>query len=117
MTILLVDDDVLGMATRRKLLEVSGHRVLTAQDEGAALDFFSAIRFDLVVLDYRLGEHTAEGLISRLRAVEPTVPLLLLSGAMVIPTAAQESVEGLIVKGGGGAQLLLSAVDSLTKPS
>lgn len=79
-TILLVDDNVHGLIARRKVLEEQGYQIQTAMSAEEALEIFPSRRFDLVVTDYKMLEMTGLELIAAIRAINPSIPLILLSG-------------------------------------
>jgi DNA-binding NtrC family response regulator len=78
--ILLVDDD----RNLRKMLSVffskSDFQVEEADSFAAALQSFQAVRPDVAVIDFRLPDGTALELVPKLKEVEPTVPLIVLTG-------------------------------------
>jgi CheY-like chemotaxis protein len=78
--ILLVDDNKLGLAARKALLEEQGYRVTTAASGEAALELFRAGSFDLVVTDFRMPGMNGIELIQHIRAERPGVPIILISG-------------------------------------
>ena len=78
--ILLVDDNANGLAARRSVLEELGHRIVTANSGGDALEQFTAHRFDLVVTDYKMPKMDGLELIVRLRKQSPELPIVLISG-------------------------------------
>jgi DNA-binding NtrC family response regulator len=60
----------------------------------AAIESFQAARPDAAVLDYALPDGTALDLLPRLRALDPTVPLVVLTGHGSIDLAVQAVKEG-----------------------
>ena len=52
--ILLVDDDAVNLMAERRLLEISGHEVVTAVDGRAALELLEREGFDLVIMDVQM---------------------------------------------------------------
>jgi CheY-like chemotaxis protein len=78
--ILLVDDNALGLAARRTVLEELGHRIVTAANGSEAMEQFTAHKFDLVVTDYKMPRMDGLELIGRLRHHTPTLPIVLISG-------------------------------------
>jgi len=78
--ILIVDDNSLGLAARRSVLEELGHKVFTANAPLDALELCGKQRFDLVVTDYKMPKMNGVEFISRLRKQHPTVGVILISG-------------------------------------
>ena len=78
--ILLVDDNANGLAARRTVLEELGHRIVTANNGGEALEQFAAHKFDLVITDYKMPRMDGLELIARLRKQTPQLPIVLISG-------------------------------------
>ena len=78
--ILLVEDNRSGRAARKSVLEELGYSVTTAACGEDALDRFSKARFDLVVTGHRLARMDGVELIGGIRALNPAVPVIMLSG-------------------------------------
>jgi two-component system response regulator HydG len=78
--ILLVDDNSLGLAARRSVLEELGHKVQTSGTPTEALDLCSKQRFDIVVTDYKMPKMNGIEFITRLRKLHPASAVILISG-------------------------------------
>lgn len=78
--ILLVDDNLNGLAARKTVLEELGHKLTIASSGKQALEIFKEHKFDLVVTDYRMPHMSGLELIAELRKLEPGLPIVLLSG-------------------------------------
>jgi CheY-like chemotaxis protein len=78
--ILLVDDNSLGLAARRSVLEELGHRVLTSGTGSEALELCGKHNFDVVVTDYKMPKMNGVELIGRLRKLHPSTAVILISG-------------------------------------
>jgi CheY-like chemotaxis protein len=78
--ILLVDDNSLGLAARRSVLEELGHQVLTAGTGTDALELCGKHNFDIVVTDYKMPKMNGVELIVRLRKQHPATAVILISG-------------------------------------
>jgi len=78
--ILLVDDNTLGLAARKSVLEELGHRVKTARSAEEGLAEFRQAQFDLVITDYKMPGMDGIELIRQIRALRPSVPVILISG-------------------------------------
>jgi two-component system response regulator HydG len=100
--ILVVDDDVQGLATTKKILEHAGFTVETAEDGQAAIDRVRKEDFDLVISDVRMPRMTGLEFLSALRHSGKTIPVVLMT--------AYGRVEDAVFA------MKLGAVDFLTKP-
>ena len=87
MRILLIDDDPDIRMLAGFVLEAAGHRLVMAESgrEGIAA---AADDFDLVLLDYRLGDMTGDQVLRALLGAVPARPVVFLTGADD-PAAAQ----------------------------
>src|SRR5579863_1664186 len=79
-SILLVDDNKLGLSARKSVLEELGHRIATASNGVDALEQFGDCKFDLVVTDYKMPRMDGLELIVGLRKMVPDLPVILISG-------------------------------------
>ncbi len=78
--ILLVDDNSMGMAARRSVLEELGHQVLTSGTGAEALELCGKHNFNVVVTDYKMPKMNGVELIVRLRKLYPAMAVILISG-------------------------------------
>ena len=79
--VLLIDDDELIQSSMRDLLETLGHRVTaTLSGEEALGQLESGYRPDVVLLDMNMPGLGGSGTLPRLRALCPTLPVLLATG-------------------------------------
>ena len=78
--ILIVDDNSLGLAARRSVLEELGHKVVTTTAPHDALELCGKQRFDVVVTDYKMPKMNGVEFISRLRKQHPSMLVILISG-------------------------------------
>jgi CheY-like chemotaxis protein len=67
-TILLVDSDLIDRADWQALLQFHGYKVHTAPNGKAALDCFSSVNPDLVLMDSALADISSEEVCRRLKA-------------------------------------------------
>jgi CheY-like chemotaxis protein len=79
-SILIVDDNKLGLSARKSVLEELGHRISTACNGVDALEQFASRKFDLVVTDYKMPRMDGLELIVGLRKASPELPVILISG-------------------------------------
>src|SRR5689334_7686539 len=78
--ILLVDDNHDGLVVRRSLLEELGYSVEISGNAEEALKLFTASRFDVVVTDYKMPRMNGTEFIEKIRIVDPSARVILLSG-------------------------------------
>jgi CheY-like chemotaxis protein len=78
--ILLVDDNSMGLAARRSVLEELGHKVVTSAGAPDALELCGKQRFDIVVTDYKMPKMNGVEFIGRLRKQHANVAVILISG-------------------------------------
>jgi CheY-like chemotaxis protein len=78
--ILLLDDNSLGLAARRSVLEELGHKVAISGAPHDALELCVKQNFDVVVTDYKMPKMNGVEFITRLRKQNPTVSVILISG-------------------------------------
>lgn len=94
-THILVADDEQGIRFGiRDYLEAHGYAVTEADSCAAAVTAFRTARPDAVLLDYRLGDGTALDLLPRLRAIDASVPTLVLTAHGTIDLAVRAMKEG-----------------------
>jgi DNA-binding response OmpR family regulator len=79
-TILCIEDEPQILASRKRLLEKSGYRVLGAATGAEGLEIFHTQRVDGVVLDCRLDDLTAGEVVSTMRRARPEIPIVVLVG-------------------------------------
>lgn len=78
--ILLVDDNKMGLAARRSVVQELGFRALTTNCTEEALELFQSNDVALVVTDYKMPRMNGRQLIERMRAIKESVPVILISG-------------------------------------
>ncbi|MFQ5528321.1 MAG: response regulator [Thermoanaerobaculia bacterium] len=79
-TVLLVDDDPGIRVLAEKILEAHGYRVLSCHDAAEALRIFAAVRVDLLLTDISIPGLSGLELAEELRARNPSLRVLLISG-------------------------------------
>ncbi|MEJ5330739.1 MAG: PAS domain S-box protein [Desulfobaccales bacterium] len=81
-TILVVDDEPLLRKVAAKLLQKLGYQVLEAPDGESAIALFreKGAQIDLVLLDMIMPGMDGHQTLERLRALNPTIPVLMCSG-------------------------------------
>ncbi len=87
--IMIVDDDPAIRFGLRDFFESNSYDVVDAASCAAAEQAFRSSRPDIAVLDYSLPDGTAIELMPRLQAIDPGVPLVILTGHGSIDLAVQ----------------------------
>ena len=93
-SILIVDDDEGVRVPLRRYLAGRGFEVREAEGVAAALESFKASRPDAAVVDFSLGDGDGMDLLRSLKALEPSLPVILLTGHGTIDLAVQAIKEG-----------------------
>ncbi len=88
-TIMIVDDDPAIRFGLRDFLEAKGFRIEEAASCEAARTTFRISQPDLAILDHSLPDGTAIELLPQLKAIDPDVPLLILTAYGSIDLAVQ----------------------------
>ena len=101
-SLLLVDDDAVYRERLAKAMTARGYEVRTAADAEAAVALAEAESPELAVLDLRMPGESGLELLRRLKAIDPTTKILMLTGYGSIATALEA--------------VRLGAVHYLTKP-
>ncbi len=120
MKVLIVDDDLDQLLLRGMLLRQSGFETAEATDIESALEMAAAYKPELAVVDLRLPtEELGLSLIRRLKTLDPTIRVFVLTGADPKRFARhpeRQLVEDVLLKG-NSAQLAekLRAVESLAR--
>jgi CheY-like chemotaxis protein len=78
--ILCVDDSEMGLALRKAVLEQAGYWVFIARDAERAMAVCERHPVSLIISDHMLKGETGVQLAARMKAVIPTVPIMMLSG-------------------------------------
>lgn len=109
-TLLWIDSHLSGVAIRKPMLEKIGYSVLTADTAHKGLALISTNALDAVILDCSLPDMDGEALVRQIRALHPSLPILILSRlcsglpdglgdlANATFTKAQDSFASLIAK-------------------
>ncbi len=101
-TVLLVDDDDSLRRVVEYNLREDGYRVIAAADGSAGLREFQSAPVDLVLTDVRMPDMDGLELLTRLKAMQPDLPVIVLTAHGTIDSAVEA--------------MKLGAFDYLTKP-
>jgi len=96
-TILLVDDEEVLLVTTRAILEATGYRVLTARNGWEAVETFRERHreIDGVILDLIMPIMGGRRAFDLIQAVDPRVPIILISGFLKDEELAEMEERGL----------------------
>jgi len=100
--VILVVDDELGLRESFRLILDDDYEVVDVPDGAAALDVLRASQVDLVLLDIRLPGMDGIEVLERIKAIDETVEVILVTAVKTVRTAV--------------AAMKLGAFDYLTKP-
>src|SRR5262245_5661300 len=92
--VLIVDDEPGVRFGIREFLETHGYRADDTNCCQGAEDLFRTMGHDAAVIDYLLPDGTALDLLPRLKAIDPGVPLIILTGHGSIDLAVRAIKEG-----------------------
>ena len=101
-TVLVIDDDESLRRVTEYRLQEDGYAVLTAADGQAGLERFQSSSVSLVLTDVRMPKMEGIDLLSRLKAMQPDLPVIMMTAHGTIASAVEA--------------MKLGAIDYLTKP-
>jgi PAS domain S-box-containing protein len=113
--ILCVDDVASGLKLRQLILEHKGYLVSAAATVSEALVLFESGNYDLVITDHLLGRETGKAMAKDMKRLNPTVPIIVLSGTTDTPES-MESNDAFLSKA-EGSESLLAKVNQLLAQS
>jgi DNA-binding NtrC family response regulator len=96
--ILCVDDDQRINELNQVVLTRAGYEVEIARSPEDALERFQRGRFDLVITDLFSSESSDAAFISRLRGIDASVPVIVVSGHHSPPPEVLKQVNGFVQK-------------------
>ena len=88
-TVLIVDDSPLFLAKTSDLLKERGFNVVTCDKSKDALDAVGSNNIDIVLTDIVMPEISGLELLSEVRNIDPTKPVILMTGRADLPMAVQ----------------------------
>jgi len=112
-TILCVEDEHSSLMARKLLLESAGHRVLEASSGSQGIQLFQSQAVDLVILDYWMSGMKGTTVAAEMKRINPSIPILVLSGVSDLPGEASGWVDQWLVKGTHRAEHFLDSVSTL----
>ena len=87
--ILVVDDEPQFLATVQTFLQDSGFEAITGESCRRAKEIYASARPDAAVLDYSLPDGNILEILPRLRAVDASIPIIIMTGHASIELAVQ----------------------------
>lgn len=113
--ILCLEDQPSPLSMRKMLLEKSGYQVLSATSGKEALNLLKRFHVDLVLSDHYLRGENGTELAAKMKAINPDVPILLISGSAerLADSDGAKNVDALISKEDGPTNLLVSIARAL----
>lgn len=112
--VLCIDDELIGLKVRKILLERAGYTVVSALEGPEGIDIFTREPVAAVVLDFAMPGMNGAEIASRMRAIKPDVPILLLSAYVGLPKEVTSLVDVYMTKGEGAPTLLKKLRSMLT---
>ncbi|MFH1861177.1 MAG: sigma-54 dependent transcriptional regulator, partial [bacterium] len=92
--ILVVDDDISIVRSMRRVLETGGYRVESANTGEKALKMFQNSRYDLVLLDIRLGSIDGLEVLRQIKRQQPDQIVIMVTGFANVATAVEAMKQG-----------------------
>lgn len=92
--ILFVEDSTVFREMQGLLLEKAGFAVSAHENAQSALTAAAAQAFSLVVIDYELPDMNGQQFMEQLRAIQPEIAVVFVSGALTLDLAIQLSSQG-----------------------
>jgi DNA-binding NtrC family response regulator len=93
-TLLLIEDEASARFGFVRYFTQEGYRVIEAEDLAAARKSLAAERFDAVVLDINLPDGNGIDFIDIIKATDPYLPIIVITGSGDIPLAVQAMQRG-----------------------
>lgn len=114
-SVLLVDDDDSNRITLGALIEDEGFELTEAESVNAVREVLKQNdAFELVLLDYHLGDGVGTELIDEIRSHSPAVKVALISGSVEFSDPEAIGIDAVIPKG-SDFPVLLESVRNLLK--
>jgi two-component system response regulator GlrR len=93
-TLLIVDDDENFLYLLKKRLESAEYKVIAVSEGEGAMEAIRSEHVDLSLLDLQLANKDGISLMQEIHAVEPRMPVIILTGHGTIPTAVEAVQKG-----------------------
>jgi CheY-like chemotaxis protein len=109
-----VDDEETPRILRKLILQKQGYQVVTAASGAEALQVLDRANITLVLSDQMMPGMTGTDLTKSVKAMRPTMPVILISGVNEIPADASYA-DRFISKVGGPELLFQTVIEVLTE--
>ena len=86
--VLVIDDDEIIRNALARILATAGHETVDAVNGRDGIDALIRARFDVVITDLVMPEQGGIETIQRVRELDPTIPIIAISGAFGDETGA-----------------------------
>ncbi len=96
--ILLVDDDQAARESIKLLLTIDRHYVVEASGGAEAIELLRWQSFDLVILDYFMPELQGSQVALRMKQIEPSLPILMITAYLEKLGSADKPVDAVLGK-------------------
>jgi CheY-like chemotaxis protein len=95
--VLCIDDNCDVLQLEKSILEKAGFEVILSNDGAAGLNLARDGNVDLVVLDHEMPQITGAEIARRIRTMQLTIPIIMVSGSL-LPEDAAGIVDSFIPK-------------------
>jgi CheY-like chemotaxis protein len=112
LTLLCIDDEPNVLAVRKMLLESVGYRVLSAESGPIGLEILKREQVHTFILDYKMPEMTGAEVAQRIRAMQPGLPIILLSACVDLTGDQLKDVDAYVTKG-ESPEVLLRTIEGV----
>lgn len=92
--ILIVDDDATFRLTLRATLAQVGYEIHEAEDGRDAVELVERTLFDLILLDLRMKDVQGDEALRRIKAISPSVPVIIMTAYATVQTAVETLKHG-----------------------
>lgn len=116
-TLLCIDDELSILEVRRMLLEQQGYQVHTASSGPKGIELFASHEIDAVLLDYQMPEMKGDEVARELRSMDPSVPIILVTGFLTLEDSQICDVDAFVTKGQSPDVLLNTIRQMLARPA
>jgi CheY-like chemotaxis protein len=110
-----IDDYEPALALYKLMFESLGYRVLTASRGSAGLELARLPQVDAVVTDYEMPEMNGDEVVTTLKKMRPSLPVVLFTGSSHVPERLMNQVDGYCDKA-DSRDILIGAIRAALQP-